>query len=158
MIEPTRPLPTSSEQIMVRMSPELLSRVDAYMASLQTRNPGISISRADAIRNLVELGLEVSMINRREDIRRVLASLTYVSHIDHAMASEHGAPVSAGIAPSDVGILNGYLRRAKQLCPENEPIQQLQPVDLEGWYGQYLTLLQALKDFLEAELNTSQKT
>ena len=154
--ETSRPSGTSSEQVMVRMSTELLLRVDAYMASLRTRNPGVSVSRADAMRNLVELGLEVGMNDRREEIRRLLASLAYTKYIDREMAVEHGAPLSAGVSPSDLAILNGYLVRAKELCPQNESIQGLEPVYPEGWYGQYRALLQALMDFLGWGLGSSQ--
>lgn len=149
------PSSASSEQVMVRMSKILLLRVDAYMANLQTRNPGISVSRADAMRNLIELGLEVSMTDRREEMRRLLGSLTYTKHIESAMAQEHGAPMEAGVSPTDLGILNGYLGISKELCPESESIQGLTPVDSEVWYGQYLTLLEALIGFLRWELSAS---
>lgn len=128
------------------------------MASLQIRNPGISVSRADAIRNLIELGLEISMTDRREEIRGVLASLAYIGHIDSTMATEHGAPMmNAGISPSALGILNGYLSEARKLCPESKSIQQLQLIDEDALYGQYLTLQDTLRKFLRAELNTRRR-
>ena len=147
----------TSEQIMVRMSPQLVTRVDAFAGSLLTRNPGLTVSRADAIRNLVELGLEVGMVDRREEVRSLVGSLTRMSRIEAEMAAEHGAPMYAGVAPSDLGILHGYLARAKELCPGDDSIQGLEPVDPQGLYGQYLNLLQALLDFLITEIEVPRR-
>lgn len=50
--------PRSSEPIYVRLPPELLERVEAHRATLQASTPsGVEVSRAAAIRHLVELGL-----------------------------------------------------------------------------------------------------
>jgi len=141
-----------SEQIMLRMSPHLLIRVDAYTASLQVKNPGVSISRADAIRNLVELGLEVGMVGPREAIRGLIASMTYQRNIENAMAEVHMAPVEAGVSRTSSSIMNGYLLRAKELCPDNEAIQGLEPFDPDGWYGSFRVFQVALIGHLEASL------
>ena len=96
------------------------------------------------------------MDDRREEIRRLVGSLTYMSNVEGEMAAEHGAPMYAGLSPAGRGVLNGYLRRAKQLCAEDSAIQELEPLDAGGWYGEYHQLLRALEDLLSAELNTLQ--
>jgi hypothetical protein len=43
----------------VRMAAALLARIDAYGESLKAEHPGMSIERADVIRELVHVGLGV---------------------------------------------------------------------------------------------------
>ena len=43
--------------VAVRLSEELLVEVDEYLKSLSEQLPGLSISRADAIRQLIAVGL-----------------------------------------------------------------------------------------------------
>ena len=53
-----RPKKTSvMEALPLRISDELLEQIDAYHAKLQQDLPGISISRADAVRQLIAVGL-----------------------------------------------------------------------------------------------------
>ena len=138
----------SSEQIMLRMSPQLLLRIDAYMANLQVKNPGVNVSRADAIRNLTELGLEVGMIDQREEIRNLLGSLTYMKRLEGEMAANHQAPMEAGVDGTSRSVMNGYLLRAKALCPDDEAIQGIEPFEPDNWYGNYLIYQNALFGFL----------
>lgn len=51
--------PKSEESIMVsvRLPPSLLARVDEYGTTLQKNMPGVNITRADAIRQLLEKAL-----------------------------------------------------------------------------------------------------
>ena len=137
---------------MLRMSPQLLMKIDAYMANLQVKNPGVSVSRADAIRNLTELGLEVSMVDQREEVRALLASLAYMRSIEGAMAREHQAPMEALVERQSSSIMNGYLSKAKALCPNNEAIQVLEPFDPDSWLGSYLIFQNAIVGFLEDSL------
>ena len=44
--------------VAVRLSEELLVEVDEYLQSLSEQLPGLSISRADAIRQLIAVGLK----------------------------------------------------------------------------------------------------
>ena len=44
--------------VAVRLSEELLDEVDEYLRSLSEQLPGLSISRADAIRQLIAVGLK----------------------------------------------------------------------------------------------------
>ena len=46
------------EQINFRVSDEMAERIDAWLASLQARMPGIQMTRSDAIRDLLERGLK----------------------------------------------------------------------------------------------------
>jgi len=43
--------------VAVRLSEELLEEVDEYLSVLREQLPGLSISRADAIRQLIAIGL-----------------------------------------------------------------------------------------------------
>ena len=43
--------------VAVRLSEELLEEVDEYLSVLSEQLPGLSISRADAIRQLIAVGL-----------------------------------------------------------------------------------------------------
>jgi hypothetical protein len=54
------------KQIAVRFEEELLARVDAYMEQMQVTALGLDITRADAIRNLVERGLADAERQRKE--------------------------------------------------------------------------------------------
>lgn len=44
--------------VAVRLSEELLEEVDEYLSVLSEQLPGLSISRADAIRQLIAVGLK----------------------------------------------------------------------------------------------------
>jgi len=44
------------EAIPLRISEELLEQIDAYHAKLQQDLPGLGISRADAVRQLIAIG------------------------------------------------------------------------------------------------------
>ena len=46
-------------QIGLRMPKELLAQIDAHRKKLKGLHPGVGISRADAIRSLIQTGLEV---------------------------------------------------------------------------------------------------
>ena len=53
-----RPKKTSvMEALPLRISDELLEQIDTYHAKLQQDLPGLSISRADAVRQLIAIGL-----------------------------------------------------------------------------------------------------
>lgn len=63
---PRRPIPETDkkgrmtfvmEALPLRISEELLEQIDAYHAKLQLDLPGFSISRADAVRQLIAIGL-----------------------------------------------------------------------------------------------------
>ena len=49
--------PTVMEALPLRISDELLEQIDAYHSKLQEELPGLSISRADAVRQLIAVGL-----------------------------------------------------------------------------------------------------
>lgn len=45
-------------QVMIRIPVEMLAKIDEHIKKLRAKNPGIYFSRADAIRNLIALGLD----------------------------------------------------------------------------------------------------
>ena len=47
--------------LFVRASKELIDRIDEYLATLRLRTPGAKLYRADAVRTLVESGLDSEM-------------------------------------------------------------------------------------------------
>ena len=55
--------------VAVRLSEELLEEVDEYLSVLSKQLPGLSISRADAIRQLIAVGLrsENTRLQRQSD-------------------------------------------------------------------------------------------
>ena len=51
---------TSSQQIAIRVPSTLLERIDAFAAKLKLSSPGLRITRADAIRVMIENSLAQS--------------------------------------------------------------------------------------------------
>jgi hypothetical protein len=49
------------ESLAVRLPDELVTQIDTYAVRLQDQLPGLSISRADAIRQLLTVGLKVEI-------------------------------------------------------------------------------------------------
>lgn len=47
-----------SLQVCVRLSRELVQRLDAHRDRMQAKNPGLAIARADAVRVLLTLALD----------------------------------------------------------------------------------------------------
>lgn len=45
-------------QVAFRLPSELIETLDAYVADLRKRTPGLSVTRADAVRILLARGLE----------------------------------------------------------------------------------------------------
>ena len=43
--------------ISFRLTPSLRDEIDAYMDQFMVNNPGVAISRADAVRILIQMGL-----------------------------------------------------------------------------------------------------
>lgn len=54
---PGRPRTGVFPQVAVRMSPALIEAIDKHRTALGSKTPGTNPTRADAIRNLLELGL-----------------------------------------------------------------------------------------------------
>ena len=55
---PKRPLPAQRVRVLtLRMPEELLHRLDAYTAQMQTAQPYLRLSRADVLRLLLDQGL-----------------------------------------------------------------------------------------------------
>lgn len=44
---------SKTEQVAIRMEPELLERIDAHVEHMKSAMPGVNLSRADAIRALL---------------------------------------------------------------------------------------------------------
>jgi hypothetical protein len=59
---------TVMDTLAVRLPDELVAEIDTYVGRLQGQLPGFSISRADAIRQLLTVGLkaEVERLNKFE--------------------------------------------------------------------------------------------
>jgi hypothetical protein len=53
----------SSQQIAIRMPSTLLERIDAFAEQLKLRSPGLRITRADAIRVMIENALAQSELS-----------------------------------------------------------------------------------------------
>lgn len=49
-----------TEKVQVRLTPDLLARLDAYLAELREQLPGAELSRGSLIRLLAERGLEAA--------------------------------------------------------------------------------------------------
>lgn len=43
--------------IAVRVDPPLLAAIDAFLVSMQTRNPDVKLTRTDAVRAILRAGL-----------------------------------------------------------------------------------------------------
>jgi len=61
-----RPKKASAMEVLaVRMPPEILKEIDDYVELLQTELPGIAVSRADAVRQLVLEGLQAKTSSKK---------------------------------------------------------------------------------------------
>lgn len=47
------------DTLAVRLPDDIVSRIDQYVADLRERFPGLNVSRADAVRQLLLAGLDV---------------------------------------------------------------------------------------------------
>jgi len=54
MVYKTQSKQQRSQQIAIRMPSNLLERIDAFAEKLKLRSPGLRITRADAIRVMIE--------------------------------------------------------------------------------------------------------
>ena len=60
--------------IPTRLPAALLEGVDAYVARLEKKNPGLSLSRAEAVRMLLRDGLVQAGIKFSEPVRKTKAA------------------------------------------------------------------------------------
>lgn len=49
---------TQTQQVAFRLSVDLVKRIDAYVARMKTREPGLEVTRADAVRVLLTKALD----------------------------------------------------------------------------------------------------
>lgn len=49
---------TTMDTLAVRLPDDLVGQIDTYVASLQEQLPGLNVTRADAIRQLLAVGLK----------------------------------------------------------------------------------------------------
>lgn len=59
----------ATKQTAFRLSEDLIERVDAYAAKLARELPGLRINRADAVRRLLEQGLEREGFGAKQSAR-----------------------------------------------------------------------------------------
>ena len=52
-------------QLTFRLAPDLIARLDAFARQLSSRAPGMTYSRSDAVRVLLETGLADAGLGRR---------------------------------------------------------------------------------------------
>lgn len=57
------------EVLAVRMPPDVLKQIDSYVEDLQSDLPGMAVSRADAVRQLVIEGLRTKNSHRKSNMR-----------------------------------------------------------------------------------------
>ncbi len=63
MVNKSQTKQPSSQQIAIRMPSTLLERIDAFAEKLKLRSPGLRITRADAIRVMIENALAQSELS-----------------------------------------------------------------------------------------------
>jgi metal-responsive CopG/Arc/MetJ family transcriptional regulator len=59
-----------SKQMGLRLPQELIDRLDQYVDKLGEELPGVEFTRSDAIRTLIEQGLQKAGIPSKEKVKR----------------------------------------------------------------------------------------
>jgi metal-responsive CopG/Arc/MetJ family transcriptional regulator len=59
-----------SKQMGLRLPQELIDRLDQYVDKLREELPGVEFTRSDAIRTLIEQGLQKAGIPSKEKVKR----------------------------------------------------------------------------------------
>jgi hypothetical protein len=59
-----------TEQTALRLSPELLARIDGFLSRMREQTPGVGFTRADAIRVLLTKALDAEEASTAKGSRR----------------------------------------------------------------------------------------
>lgn len=92
------------------------------------------------------------MQDRHKDISLAITELTALAQIDPGTEKDLEPIMYPGMSRYDIGVLNAYVIKAKQLCPDNPAVQRLDPLEWECWYTQYRALARQLVNCLSVEL------
>jgi hypothetical protein len=93
----------ATQQVAFRFTRELLNDVDDFTEDFEEDNPGVSLSRADAVRMLVSRGLEAHKADQEKVQKYWVSNLTAEVYVDGRRDGEMESAVS--------GILRGTMTR-----------------------------------------------